>query len=104
MPAKVLRYVAANPHSFPEDRTLERTGVHVCPSCLAPVDAETYFALETLCADCHERESEPSPFRGGHPSGFSPIDDPIVRDEIDQRGYSSGLICPTSTTGGAVGD
>lgn len=87
MPAKVLPLVAADPHSFPEDRASERTGIHACSSCLVLVDAETYFALETLCGGCHERESEPSPFRGGHASGFSPVSTiPAVREEIDRRG------------------
>ena len=66
--------------------TGERTGAHVCVICLKPVDGAEYHNNDHAHQTCAEAAEAPSRFAGGHPSGFSPIDDAAVRAEIADRG------------------
>jgi hypothetical protein len=83
MNGRVLKFVAADPHLFPEDRISVRTGVSRCTSCLTTVDLETYLALDTLCADCDAKDE---PVAQISTRSFRPYDRDEVREEIGRRG------------------
>jgi len=87
MTGKVIFFpMAAEVQPIPIRQMEERTGKHRCVLCGREVETEEYFRNDTCCDGCASAEDLPSVFSGGHPSGFSPVDDLDVREEIRRRG------------------